>query len=105
MWEYGAGAEGGVARECNLAVGSTSLSRPRRAQCLPDPAVPNVPRYQTQPVFTMLQRTKTGTWLPAWVPSSSVVLSILLIFCSMVQSATGNHKPLWKHGQVLIRSV
>ncbi|KIW74547.1 hypothetical protein Z517_11317 [Fonsecaea pedrosoi CBS 271.37] len=39
----------------------------------------------------MLQKTATGTWLPAWVPESTVTLSIFLIFCSMVQSATGGY--------------
>ncbi|KJR82679.1 hexose transporter [Sporothrix schenckii 1099-18] len=39
----------------------------------------------------MLQKTPTGTWLPAWVPESSVTLSVLLILCSMVQSATNGY--------------
>ncbi|KAK0353842.1 hypothetical protein LTR91_009230 [Friedmanniomyces endolithicus] len=34
----------------------------------------------------MLQKTPTGTWLPAWVPESTVTLSVLLILCSTVQS-------------------
>ncbi|KAH8820741.1 putative hexose carrier protein [Xylogone sp. PMI_703] len=39
----------------------------------------------------MLRKTKTGTWLPAWVPESTVTLAVLLMFCSMVQSATGGY--------------
>ncbi|KAJ9601937.1 hypothetical protein H2200_013496 [Cladophialophora chaetospira] len=39
----------------------------------------------------MLQKTPTGTWLPAWVPESTMTLSVLLILCSMVQSATGGY--------------
>ncbi|KAI1385596.1 putative hexose carrier protein [Hypoxylon trugodes] len=39
----------------------------------------------------MLQRTFTGTWLPAWVPESTVALAFLLMFCSTVQSATGGY--------------
>ncbi|OTA55848.1 putative hexose carrier protein [Hypoxylon sp. EC38] len=39
----------------------------------------------------MLKRTQTGTWLPAWVPESTVMVSILLMFCSIVQSATGGY--------------
>ncbi|KAE8365528.1 general substrate transporter [Aspergillus caelatus] len=36
----------------------------------------------------MLRKTHTGTWLPAWVPESTLVLSLLLIMCSFVQSCT-----------------
>ncbi|EFQ35398.1 uncharacterized protein GLRG_10542 [Colletotrichum graminicola M1.001] len=36
----------------------------------------------------MLRKTQTGTWLPAWVPESTLVLSLLLILCSFVQSCT-----------------
>ncbi|KAK0299556.1 hypothetical protein LTS00_002001 [Friedmanniomyces endolithicus] len=39
----------------------------------------------------MLQKTPTGTWLPAWVPESTVTLSVLLILCSTVQSCTGGY--------------
>ena len=37
----------------------------------------------------MLRKTPTGTWLPAYVPDSTLWLSVLLLCCSMVQSATG----------------
>jgi len=36
----------------------------------------------------MLKRSPTGTWLPAWVPESTNTLAVLLVLCSMVQSAT-----------------
>lgn len=36
-------------------------------------------------------KTQTGTWLPAWVPQSTLTLSFLLMFCSIVQSATGGY--------------
>ncbi|KAI0179770.1 putative hexose carrier protein [Hypoxylon sp. FL1284] len=36
-------------------------------------------------------KTATGTWLPAWVPKSTLTLSFLLMFCSIVQSATGGY--------------
>ncbi|KAI1210155.1 putative hexose carrier protein [Annulohypoxylon truncatum] len=39
----------------------------------------------------MLKRTPTGTWLPAWVPESTLTLSFLLLFCSTVQSSTGGY--------------
>ncbi|KAI2635871.1 putative hexose carrier protein [Hypomontagnella submonticulosa] len=39
----------------------------------------------------MLERTPTGTWLPAWVPESTFTLSFLLILCSIAQSATGGY--------------
>ncbi|UJO13892.1 MFS-type transporter oryC [Fulvia fulva] len=39
----------------------------------------------------MLRKSATGTWLPAWVPDSTFVLSFLLIICSLVQSATGGY--------------
>ncbi|OTB00599.1 hypothetical protein M426DRAFT_75679 [Hypoxylon sp. CI-4A] len=39
----------------------------------------------------MLKRTPTGTWLPAYVPESTLVLSFLLMFCSIVQSSTGGY--------------
>ena len=39
----------------------------------------------------MLHKTPTGTWLPAYVPSSSLVLAILLLWCSVVQSTTGGY--------------
>ncbi|ORX35085.1 putative hexose carrier protein [Kockovaella imperatae] len=39
----------------------------------------------------MLVKTPTGTWLPAWVPQNTMVLMVLLLLCSMVQSATGGY--------------
>ncbi|KAL6882279.1 general substrate transporter [Trichoderma longibrachiatum] len=39
----------------------------------------------------MLRRTPTGTWIPAWVPESTTTVSVLLLVCSMVQSATGGY--------------
>lgn len=39
----------------------------------------------------MLRKTATGTWLPAWVPESTVTLSCLLMVCSIVQSSTGGY--------------
>jgi MFS family permease len=39
----------------------------------------------------MLRKTHTGTWLPAWVPESTLTLSFLLMVCSMVQSATNGY--------------
>lgn len=39
----------------------------------------------------MLRKTPTGTWIPAWVPESTATVSILLLVCSMVQSATGGY--------------
>ncbi|KAJ5919398.1 hypothetical protein N7466_010341 [Penicillium verhagenii] len=39
----------------------------------------------------MLQKTGTGTWLPAWVPESTSTLCVLLMICSIVQSATGGY--------------
>ncbi|KAG0650172.1 Lactose permease [Hyphodiscus hymeniophilus] len=39
----------------------------------------------------MLKKTQTGTWLPAWVPESTITLSVLLMLCAMVQSATGGY--------------
>ena len=38
-----------------------------------------------------MKKTPTGTWLPAWVPESSLTLSVLLVLCAMVQSATGGY--------------
>jgi hypothetical protein len=35
----------------------------------------------------MLTRSPTATWMPAWVPKSTIFLSFLLMTCSMVQSA------------------
>ena len=37
----------------------------------------------------MLTRSPTATWMPAWVPKSTIFLSFLLMTCSMVQSAVG----------------
>ena len=39
----------------------------------------------------MLQKSPTGTWMPAWVPQSTLALSFLLMICSMVQSCTGGY--------------
>ncbi|TVY83652.1 High-affinity glucose transporter [Lachnellula suecica] len=39
----------------------------------------------------MLKKTVTGTWLPAWVPESTLTLSFLLMICSVVQSCTGGY--------------
>ncbi|OKL63982.1 hypothetical protein UA08_00454 [Talaromyces atroroseus] len=39
----------------------------------------------------MLKHSPTGTWMPAWVPESTAILSVLLTVCSMVQSATGGY--------------
>ncbi|KAI1372172.1 putative hexose carrier protein [Hypoxylon crocopeplum] len=39
----------------------------------------------------MLKQTFTGTWLPAWVPESTLTVSFLLVICSIVQSATGGY--------------
>ncbi|KAK8116603.1 sugar transporter [Apiospora kogelbergensis] len=38
-----------------------------------------------------MKRTPTGTWLPSWVPQSTTNISALLLFCSMVNSATGGY--------------
>ena len=35
----------------------------------------------------MLTKANTGTWLPAWVPETSLILAIVLLFCAMVESA------------------
>ncbi|KAF2098320.1 putative hexose carrier protein [Rhizodiscina lignyota] len=39
----------------------------------------------------MLRKTPTGTWLPAWVPESTIITAYLLLFCSVVQSTTGGY--------------
>ncbi|KAI8627116.1 putative hexose carrier protein [Xylariaceae sp. FL1651] len=36
-------------------------------------------------------KTHTGTWLPALVPESTPIISVLLVLCSIVQSATGGY--------------
>lgn len=36
-----------------------------------------------------MKKVYTGTWLPAWCPERTLPLSLLLLFCSVVQSATG----------------
>lgn len=41
----------------------------------------------------MLQKSPSGTWMPAWVPESTTTLSMLLILCSIVQSAVSSKKP------------
>lgn len=40
----------------------------------------------------MLKLTPTDTWLPAWVPESTVTVSILLMLCSVIQSTVSNDK-------------
>jgi MFS family permease len=52
----------------------------------------------------MLKRSPTGTWMPAWVPESTLTLSILLIFCSMVQSATGGYDGSMMNGLNILPS-
>lgn len=42
----------------------------------------------------MLRKTPTGTWLPTWVPESTAVVGVLLVICSMVQSAVRNREAL-----------
>ncbi|TQV95137.1 hypothetical protein V2A60_009798 [Cordyceps javanica] len=39
----------------------------------------------------MLRAVPTGTWMPAWVPESTGLLSVLLLLCSIVQSTTGGY--------------
>ncbi|KAL1593889.1 hypothetical protein SLS60_010622 [Paraconiothyrium brasiliense] len=39
----------------------------------------------------MLRKSPTGTWLPAWVPDSTMTLAVLLMLCSVVQSTTGGY--------------
>ncbi|KAF7541112.1 hypothetical protein G7054_g827 [Neopestalotiopsis clavispora] len=39
----------------------------------------------------MLRKSPTGTWLPAWVPESTIVLSCLLMICSIVNSTTNGY--------------
>lgn len=39
----------------------------------------------------MLRSVPTGTWMPAWVPESTALLSVLLLLCSIVQSTTGGY--------------
>lgn len=48
-------------------------------------------RYSPRNQVKMLHRVNTGTWMPAWVPASTSVLSVLLLLCSMVQSTTGGY--------------
>ncbi|OAA62434.1 General substrate transporter [Niveomyces insectorum RCEF 264] len=52
----------------------------------------------------MLVKTTTGTWMPAWVPESSVTLAVLLLFCSMVQSATGGYDGSMLNGLNILSS-
>jgi MFS family permease len=52
----------------------------------------------------MLRRTETGTWLPAWVPESTFILSILLIFCSAVQSSTNGYDGSMMNGLNILPS-
>ena len=39
----------------------------------------------------MLTKSHTGTWLPAWVPGSSLALAFILLFCAMVESAVSEY--------------
>ncbi|KAF1733810.1 MFS glucose transporter mfs1 [Beauveria bassiana] len=39
----------------------------------------------------MLRSVPTGTWMPAWAPESTALLSVLLLLCSIVQSTTGGY--------------
>jgi MFS family permease len=39
----------------------------------------------------MLQHSPSGTWMPARVPQSTLILSFLLMMCSIVQSTTGGY--------------
>lgn len=41
--------------------------------------------------FKMLHKSPTGTWMSAWVPESTIALSVLLMICSMVQSSTSGY--------------
>jgi hypothetical protein len=38
----------------------------------------------------MLVKVPSGTWLPSRVPESPVLISILLLFCAMVESAVSH---------------
>ncbi|WWD17593.1 hypothetical protein CI109_102034 [Kwoniella shandongensis] len=40
----------------------------------------------------MLTKIPTGTWLPAYVPQSTSTISMLLLFCAMVESATSGYE-------------
>ncbi|TAQ90664.1 hypothetical protein B7494_g967 [Chlorociboria aeruginascens] len=52
----------------------------------------------------MLRKLQTGTWIPAWVPESTLTLSFLLIFCSMVQSATNGYDGSMMNGLNILPS-
>ncbi|TVY26900.1 Lactose permease [Lachnellula hyalina] len=39
----------------------------------------------------MLTKAQTGTWMPAWVPESTIILSFLLMICAAVQSSTNGY--------------
>ncbi|PHH70205.1 hypothetical protein CDD82_7266 [Ophiocordyceps australis] len=39
----------------------------------------------------MLQRMESGTWLPSWVPESTVSICMVLMLCSVVQSTTNGY--------------
>ncbi|CAL5872779.1 uncharacterized protein PFLUO_LOCUS7048 [Penicillium psychrofluorescens] len=52
----------------------------------------------------MLKRSATGTWLPAWVPESTLTLSFLLLICSIVQSATGGYDGSMLNGLNILAS-
>ncbi|KAH8696214.1 general substrate transporter [Talaromyces proteolyticus] len=36
----------------------------------------------------MLKRSRTGSWMPAWVPESTTIVAVLLLLCSMSQTTT-----------------
>ncbi|PHH62819.1 hypothetical protein CDD81_6711 [Ophiocordyceps australis] len=39
----------------------------------------------------MLQQIESATWLPSWVPESTVCICTLLMLCSVVQSTTSGY--------------
>ena len=46
-----------------------------------------VPCSHQEKHYSMLVKTPTGTWLPAWVPESQGLIAALLLLCAMVESA------------------
>ncbi|PMD22215.1 putative hexose carrier protein [Hyaloscypha hepaticicola] len=52
----------------------------------------------------MLTRSPTATWIPAWVPKSTIFLSFLLMTCSMVQSATTGYDGSMMNGLNILPS-
>lgn len=45
------------------------------------------PRVRAPQSAIMLQKSPSGTWFPSWVPESTFIVMVLLLLCSMVQSA------------------